>query len=319
MPIIQINIRSLRNKLSYIHKLIDLYSPLIISCCETWLTPDIPNAQIRIIGYNILRNDRAIFDHERNCYFRGGGIVCYVNESLSSRIICSSLNSNLDEIEYLIFEIQESNLFNTLILSGYRRPSGNSLDVLGNQLSRLSQLYKNIILVGDFNRNILSSDKSDLTNIIDEESFYATPFGITHSNKYRDQNNSLQTSHTSIDVIIVDSKEKIKSFDKLFWPDMSDHYILFLKYKILKPEQSQRTIKYRCFRNCDFNALSTDLAIKLSNIRSDDVCTTNMNEKVNSFYTTMNDCLDKFAPYKVKVFKKPSAPWITSELQFKLK
>ena len=186
---------------------------------------------------------------------------------MSSGIITSSSNSDLDEIEYLIFEIQESNLFNTLILSGYQRPGRNSLDVIGiSQLSRLSQLYKNIILLGDFIRNIMSFEKTDLTNIIEEKSFYVTPYGITHSYNYRDKNNSLQTTHTSIDIIIVGSEEKIKTFDKLFWPDMSDHYILFLKYKILKPEQTQRTIKYLCFRNRDVNALSANLSIKFANI-----------------------------------------------------
>ena len=77
---------------------------------------------------------------------------------------------------------------------------------------------------------------------------------------------------------------------------MSDHNILFLKYKILKPEQTQCTIKYHCFRNCDVNALSVDLSIKFANIYSDDTSLINTNEEINLFYTIINECLDKYAP-----------------------
>ena len=67
------------------------------------------------------------------------------------------------------------------------------------------------------------SEANDLTNILNDESFYPIPFGATHRQNYRDKSGLLQTADTSMDIIAVDSEDKIISFDKLYWPQLQSN------------------------------------------------------------------------------------------------
>ena len=102
---------------------------------------------------------------------------------------------------------------------------------------------------------------------------------------------------------------------------MTDHYILFLNYKAIKPTQPHRTTKYRNFKHCNFNALNNELSIKLNDIQRDADRILNFhetNEIVSTFYLILDSCLDNHAPFITKTFKKSYAPWMTADLRIKL-
>lgn len=83
---------------------------------ETWLRPDIPDCLIAIDNYFLVRNDRLL------C--RGDGVACYIDKSLTVKVLAASNNENIEAPEYLILDICLPNADRLLFASVYRRPKG---------------------------------------------------------------------------------------------------------------------------------------------------------------------------------------------------
>lgn len=90
----QLNANSLLGHIDYIRAFFINKSYHIISVSETWLKPNIPDSLVSIDGYFLLRNDRLL------CM--GGGVACYVHNSLKASILNVSSNDVITESEYLI-------------------------------------------------------------------------------------------------------------------------------------------------------------------------------------------------------------------------
>lgn len=120
----------------------------VLGISETWTKSYITNKSIAINGFNIVRNDRI--------GKRGGGVALYINSNLKFNVVASS---NKTDIEYLFVEI----LLNSekYIVGVIYRPRGY-LNCLDNVIADLCSKYKNIIIMGDFNYNLLENSKLDL-------------------------------------------------------------------------------------------------------------------------------------------------------------
>ena len=64
----------------------------------------------------------------------------------------------------------------------YRHEGGHVLTEFFNVIDDLAQLYKNIIILGDFNVNVLKNtfNSRHLINAINERSLYLVPYGATN-------------------------------------------------------------------------------------------------------------------------------------------
>jgi hypothetical protein len=71
------NIQSILNKMDELIIHIDDFKPDVIVLTETWLNPDIQNAEISITGYDIFRSDRQTPT-------KGGGLLLYVKSVFSA-------------------------------------------------------------------------------------------------------------------------------------------------------------------------------------------------------------------------------------------
>ena len=209
-----------------------------------------------------------------------------------------------------------------LFISVYRRPQGDSLDSLALKISCLNPHYKNIIMVGDFNRNVLAKNAGslDISKIACDESFYRVPFGVTHHHSFRNSLGTIQRASTEIDLIFTDSNVKVISYKKELVPHISDHYMLLLDYKLHSSKPKEQLITYRNFKNCDYQNFSNSLKDDLFNlINTNSYYLQNINDLIVKFYYILNRNLDKFAPSCTRLFRKPPAPWITPELRLKFK
>ena len=80
--IMRINISSMRFlRFDEVSLKIDEHRPDAAILTESWLCPDIPDSSLAINGYSICRKDRS-----RN----GGGIITYIAESYSYRVLSDS-------------------------------------------------------------------------------------------------------------------------------------------------------------------------------------------------------------------------------------
>ena len=118
-----------------------LYTPLMV--VETWLSSDISDSELSLPNFQSFRLDRSR---------HGGGILVYVKSSLSASVIPTS--SPIELLLSLTFKHVPVSL-----ATFYRPPScPNDLSSLHTVLSSLAHSYtRNLILVGDFNVNYLSS------------------------------------------------------------------------------------------------------------------------------------------------------------------
>lgn len=132
------NARSAKNKLSFIQSFILSKSTDILCLTETWLTPDVTNNEILPNNYSIFRRDRKSL---------GGGVLIAVANTLSSTLICSSLDLELIAVEITAIP-KPITLINAYI------PPNSPLSLIASFTQQICQLTKTnntVILTGDLN------------------------------------------------------------------------------------------------------------------------------------------------------------------------
>ena len=163
-------------------------------------------------------------------FIQGGGVLLYIKLGISFKVLTESRLKSIADTEYLILELIIDNGHKFLVTVVYRRPKSRVLNTFFNQLRQFSHLYKNIVILGDFNSDILcpvDSPKyyytSSLVSLINEHGFFNVPFGTTHH---------ATIAGTWLDLIIVDISDKVISFDKSKVPSICNHDYLILDYKL---------------------------------------------------------------------------------------
>ena len=146
---------------------------------ESKLDSSFPEAQLKIPGYKIFRQDR---DKYR------GGLMFYINQNITYKKIETFHFTSSIEILTLEINLGKEQL---LIFGTYKPPNINNssfLDELYNAITFYSTLYKNCVLLGDLNivRNntqLQNFRESVLfENLIKQPTCYKgeTPTGIDH-------------------------------------------------------------------------------------------------------------------------------------------
>ena len=213
------NINSLRRKRDVVITYIEEVNPLIITISETWLHRNFSTSHVQIDGYNLVRNDRGLKNQNKTRYMQAGRVACYIHGSLTFKVLFMSKISNITETEFLVLEIASSSAPSAsklLLAVVYRHEEGHVLTEFFNVIDDLAQSYKNIIILGDFNVNVLknTSHSRHLIDAINERSLHLVPYGATNFS-----NNAAR----SIDLAIVDSSSKLVSFSKTDSPIAAGH------------------------------------------------------------------------------------------------
>ena len=151
--VIYVNIRGLSpggEKTTQLGHLAEEAGAFLIVITESWLCPEIQNAEVRIDGFYLLRTDRSS---------RGRGGTCiYVKQGLSA---VASLSYSNDSVEALVLKIKE---LKTIVFSIYRPPGSNEEDFsevlcMIEEEIMLAQAhnarYPKILGLGDFNFPLL--------------------------------------------------------------------------------------------------------------------------------------------------------------------
>ena len=218
------------------------------------------------------------------------------------------------ELEFVFIEIINRKGKNTIVGCIYRHPCMEVTEFndvfLQNIPEKLSYENKEIIIMGDFNTDILKSDNNSdsamfLDNIYENLliPYIISPTRVTHR------------SQTLIDNIFLNIIEK-GIISGNITTTISDNYMQFVLFKNKTKSQANKK-KAKFARN--HKSLNKDLLeYDLRNTKWDEILkvnTGNVDFSFESFLKTFIEILDKHAPYKklsLQEVKLSYKPWITT-------
>ena len=265
----------------------------VIGFCETFLNNTYLDNEIYIEGYNLFRRDRV--------GKIGGGLVIYCKDGY----ICSrrvDIESNDIESVWLEFNIigQKS----ILICYAYIPPDSSKtwLDLFENQLEKAFSDNKELIVLGDFNIDLVRDcpvkQWNDITTSFNLEQMIKSPTRIT------------DTTSTIIDHIYTTNPSYINetSVPRLA---LSDHFPVCVSWK--KPKTFTKTghiaIKYRDVTKLSKEAFCGDVS-KIQWKLDPDV-----NNILENFNSNLLQVIDYHAPIKNKRVKRAKQPeWFNENI-----
>ncbi|XP_071576178.1 uncharacterized protein [Temnothorax nylanderi] len=240
----------------------------------------------------------------------GGGVACYIHNSLRVKLIATSTGVELNDPEFLLVEIRLPSNEVVLFASIYRRPKGALFNDFVESLTGVSHLYNNIIIGGDLNCNLLRDGfeanylrelMSSLSlNIVDSEATFHTA-----------------TSDSWLDVLVVDDSDKVLLFTKSSSPFIAGHDLLEMSFSLNRTFDSKQSVLRRSYRNFDTSAFLEHLYSLAVNVQI--VNETDVEEVCSRLSSTLLNVLDVFAPARRSVIRRPPIHWLTDELRSRLR
>ena len=271
----------------------------VLCISETFLKPTLPDSLAYLSGYKLIRNDRTNKGR--------GGVAMYVRDDLKFKLIFKSESNYSNKPEILLVEV---GTVNGKILIGviYRPPNHGNLTDIEEALGAYSSNDDHIIVTGDFNCNV-QSDTSDVRLI-------KTIFDIFELNILETQptchvKRGNIDSHTTLDLLIT-RKDKVTNYGQIATPYISIHDFMYLTYSMQTKKYKPKFITYRDLKNIDMDSVRQTA----ENIDWEQVTNSNnIDDKVELLNKLILSIFDKLAPLKTKRVTRPSAPWMTEEIQ----
>lgn len=190
----------------------------VIGVSESGLKSVHSNKLFCIDNYKLLRNDRP----KR----RLGGVALYVVKNLDVRVILKS-EYQVNCVEYIFVELKVAG---TRVLVGviYKPPKSVDLTSVQDAIGQMSSEYKNIVLMGDFNLNLL--DNGIYNRVI---SFWdSLNLKLFHNNFRPTHFDPKSPNSTLLDYFACSPDLKILGGDVLLVPGISYHALVFASFEL---------------------------------------------------------------------------------------
>ncbi|XP_068712977.1 uncharacterized protein [Montipora foliosa] len=301
LKIIQLNIRSITNKLAQIRLMLHNETVDILAITETWLDNFWTDNELVVTGYNPLRRDRKTA--------HGGGIIIYIHNSLSAERR-SDLESEL--IEQISIEFKQFKCAPILLSCFYRAPDStvSFFDGLANIVDSIVAENKEVHIVGDFNVDLIKKSRSESKQILHLmenqglQQMVITPTRIT------------ENSSTLIDHHYCSHPENVLSITSPSF-GLSDHNPTILVRKqnanLKSTKKAHFTVTYRPLKKLNADSLIKDLNEVPWTVL--DTFDNDPDEMLATWEALVLDVVDRHAPLKsvrVKSMKKPS--WLSDQI-----
>lgn len=299
LSVYHINVWSLRNKMDLVTSHCDKYE--VVAITETKLDQTIPDQKVKIHGFHtIFRKDLTI----------DSGGVCL---QLSGNVVGERLYQfEEDDLELLWAKIKTSSktfIIGTLYKNP-RLPRPAFWARIQDNITTLTEVHglTNLIILGDFNEDLLNPDYyhlKDLINSFSMEQLITEPTRITSH------------SRTLLDPILCGPGTNIQSSGVLT-PFCSDHSPVFVKlflgHHVTRKQSTKR--KVWLFNRADWELYRNELRrIDWENIfDSNDI-----NKLVQSITDSILMCAKKAIPTKTIRENSRDKPWMTGEIKYEMK
>lgn len=279
-----------------------IHSPLTVMCIsESWLSEVHSDSMISMEGFNIVRNDRSRKDRRST----SGGVCIYLKNTL--KYVVTHKSNNESNIEYLIIEINISQLKTVTVGVIYNPPDNKNVSEITSLLESIADNPSEIILTGDFNINMLNKSKTVKDLTLDWQSA-----GFTTINKNYPTHFKPNCNPSCLDLIVINTPDKVKLYDQVGLP-FSHHDLIFISYDIpvekLKPEGE---VIYRNYARIDNEKLLDDLPNYPWNTIFD---LPNIDDQLELFENILNSLIEKHVPLTKINHTKHKPPPLSDGLQ----
>ena len=269
----------------------------ILGLSETKLKDHKLNSMFQIEGFQ----DPYRKDNDLN---GDGGIIVYVRNGINAK---RREDLEINNLSCIWLEISQNKGKSFLIGNMYRPPDSKIeyCDRFEDMIEHVSEEGKEIILLGDFNKNLsvdnLDREWQNLTLSLGLTQLISQPTRVTPNSK------------TLIDHIYTSHEENIASVS-VSKQTISDHYAVFgnRKQNHVVHKYSHQTITYRSFKHFDQQEFINDLSqIPWEILDSFD----DVSECVQVWNLLFLEVVNKYAPLKQHRVKKGHQPeWLSPEI-----
>ena len=247
LKISHINVNGLLNKLLDIKALLFSINFDILAITESHLSEDISDDEIAITGYKTARRDR-------NDGRKGGGTVIYFAEYLDAYERHDIDVNNSLEAAWIDVTVASQRL---LVASMYRPPDNTTfLNRFSSTLDRIWMKRTNIILLGDFNFNLLPNAQ-DTSSSIWKFRQLLNKFNL--KNVINKATRITDTSTTLIDLVICSDTSKI-SHQGVCDLGISDHHLIYAVVNLKRKRQKPTFKTVYDYKKVDLGSLRADFA-----------------------------------------------------------
>ena len=291
-----INIRSLLSKLDECkNMLLSSSVPLVFGVSETWLNDTVSDGLVSVVGYNLYRNDRK----NRT----GGGVLLWTSSKIRG---CRRVDLEQGYDESVWAEVKINN--KSVLIGVFYRPPNATVDCLRSicDVFEVAALEgKEVVIMGDFNLNLLSPTDMRKTVLLD----CASECGF--SQLIAEQTRITSHSSSLIDLLFVSNPSQFSSSGCL---DVfgSDHCLIYsvLSAGIKCTTNHVKCVK--CIKKCNVDDLVEELLDFPWNI-------VDVSESVDDMWeiwkASFNEIVDRHVPkrkVRVRVFTKP---WMNDNIR----
>lgn len=214
----------------------------LIAVSETWFKTRHTSRQVGLGGFRVIRADRGGGR-------RGGGVALYLKEGLRYKIVARSAPTAL--VDYLFIELR----LPTPMLVGvvYNPPNINGFSFYGTELEPLVSKYTDILVLGDFNHDILKNETRVVKFLEDLKSLNLQVHNNFPTN--------YQGQPSCIDLLVTNRPDCVDLFNQI---DLSGipttHDLIYGSYSLPNiPDPSELPKFFRDYKNIDMEALLNDV------------------------------------------------------------
>lgn len=301
LKICHINAQSLAPKIEEFRYIFENSNMDIVCVSETWFHASISNLSVSLSGYNLIRVDRV---------GRAGGVAIYIRRGISYNIKSTSNDYNVDGdnndglVEYVLIEVISRG--RKLLVGSLYRPNNNiPIEPFFSILENFTALYNDVVLVGDFNWNLLTD--SSIIDILAPLGLF--PTNITTPTHFTSSNSTL------IDLLFVGNVSNVILYDQLSAPCFSKHDLLFMTYNF-QLQIPPYSITFRDFENVKYATLELELLRIDWNAIYYMVST---EDKLAFLERNILYLFDQAVPLKTKVMSQTKRPWFSSNIKQAIK
>ena len=290
------NICSLKNKVTSLNAEILIHQPDIVTIQETWLNHSIPDSDLSIPNFSIIRRDRPS---------RGGGVAIYISDHLAWSSPDIKITSS---VEYLCIDVHLGT--KTFRICNFYRPPDSPiswLDSFYETLESVSDTRNDLIIMGDFNFDFLvPAESKNYINILNSFCLYQLVKEPTHF--------TLNRQSCLDHFIFRQTNQSIVNTINVFPPFDSDHCSILVD--IGRHACRKSTLKTQwLYNDGDYVRLSDDLMSCDWSFIED--MTVDVDDVAQRFCDQLDVLLKRHIPTRQFYLRPNDADWMTSDIRTK--
>jgi hypothetical protein len=275
----------------------------VLAVNETWLRKGEEGRAPTVAEYRLRHIPRP-----RDVRSRGGGVGFYIRRGVVARIWPHPVDPLHKAVEQMWISVTLGGV-RLIIGTAYRPPwMGIDLffDAIADSISSIPK-YDNIILLGDFNINLMNNNNNTI-----KFNTFMTSFNlmqvVTQPTHFTSNSESL------IDVVCTDLKPKSVSMDHV--GSTYGHCLVVCTFNIKHERCPPRIVNYRPLNRMCLQSFNDDLG----SVGWDAVSTQgNVNDMVEIFNYCIKSVFDRHAPVRSITVRERNPPWLTDNIKLMMK